>query len=68
MLFLTRKKGESVMVGDSVEITVIELHGSSVKLGFTYPDGTRVLRREVFDRIKQEQEDAARPKAGEGPS
>ena len=59
MLYLTRKKGEAVMIDDGIEITVVEIHGKSVKLGFSYPEGTRVLRQEVFERIQREQQGPA---------
>lgn len=61
MLYLTRKKGESVMIDGVIEVTVVGIHGKSVKLGFTYPEGTRVLRREVFERIQLEKSGGAAP-------
>lgn len=63
MLYLTRKLGESVMVNDNVEITVVEVRGKSIKLGFTFPPDVTVLRREIFDRIQEENRAAA---AGDG--
>ena len=60
MLYLTRKPGETVMVNDNIEITVVEVRGRSVKLGFTFPSDASVLRKEIFDRIKQENIEAAR--------
>ena len=54
MLYLSRKKGESIMIGDDVEIVVTEIKGNSVKLGFQFPKTVSVLRREVFDRIQLE--------------
>ncbi len=59
MLYLTRKLGESVMVNDNVEITVVEVRGKSIKLGFTFPPDVTVLRREIFDRIQEENRAAA---------
>jgi carbon storage regulator len=59
MLYLTRKLGQSVMVNDNVEITVVEVSGKSIKLGFTFPPEVRVLRREIFDRIREENRAAA---------
>jgi carbon storage regulator len=59
MLYLTRKLGESVMVNDNVEITVVEVRGKSIKLGFTFPPEVTVLRREIFDRIQEENRAAA---------
>lgn len=63
MLYLTRKPGESVMVNDSIEVTVVEVRGRSVKLGFTFPPEATVLRKEIFERIKKENIEAARARA-----
>jgi len=54
MLYLTRKVGESIVVNDGIEITVVEVRGRAVKLGFVFPPGVTVLRRELHDRIKAE--------------
>lgn len=59
MLFLTRKIGESVLIDDQIEVTVIEVRGKAAKLGFTFPEGVSVLRRELYDRIQKENEEAA---------
>lgn len=59
MLYLTRKLGESVMINDTVEVTVVEVRGKSIKLGFTFPPEVTVLRREIFDRIQEENRAAA---------
>ena len=56
MLFLTRKKGESIIINESIEIHLIEVRGKTAKLGLSYPQGTRVLRRELYDRIQTENE------------
>ena len=54
MLFLTRKVGESVVINDNIELTVVEVRGKSIKLGFTFPPEAKVLRRELHERIKSE--------------
>jgi carbon storage regulator len=54
MLFLTRKPGESILIGDDIEITVMEIKGRHVKLGFNYPADAKILRKEVYDRIQDE--------------
>lgn len=59
MLYLTRKIGESVMINDNVEVTVVEVRGKSIKLGFTFPSDVSVLRREIYDRIQEENRAAA---------
>jgi carbon storage regulator len=54
MLYLTRKIGESVVINDSIELTVVEVRGKAVKLGFTFPPEVSVLRREIYERIQEE--------------
>ncbi len=54
MLYLTRKTGESVIINDNIEVTVIDIRGKSIKLGFTFPTDATVLRREIFERIQAE--------------
>jgi carbon storage regulator len=54
MLYLTRKIGESVVINENIELTVIEVRGKAVKLGFTFPADVTVLRREIFERIQEE--------------
>ena len=66
MLFLTRKVGESIVINDDIEVTVVEVRGKSIKLGFTFPPEAKVLRRELHDRIKAEtHSEAASPIAPE---
>lgn len=59
MLYLTRKSGESVIINDDIEVTVIDIRGRSVKLGFTFPQGASVLRRELYEKIQKENVEAA---------
>lgn len=54
MLVLSRKKNESIMVGE-IEITVIEVRGDKVRLGIEAPKEVPVHRREVFDAIQRNQ-------------
>jgi carbon storage regulator len=58
MLFLTRKVGESIVINDNIELTVVEVRGKSITLGFPFPPEAKVLRRELHDRIKA---DGAKP-------
>jgi len=60
MLYLTRKVGESIVINDDIEVTVVEVRGRSIKLGFTFPAGVSVLRRELYEKIRRENLDAAR--------
>ncbi len=59
MLYLTRKIGESVVINDDIEVTVVDIRGKSIKLGFTFPSEATVLRREIYERIQQENRAAA---------
>jgi carbon storage regulator len=59
MLYLTRKVGESVMLNENVEVTVVQVRGKTVKLGFVFPPEVSVLRREIFERIQEENRAAA---------
>lgn len=52
MLILTRKTGESLLVGDDVEITVLSVRGSQVKLGVNAPKDIAVHRHEIYQKIK----------------
>ena len=54
MLYLTRKIGESIVINDDIEVTVVDVRGKSIKLGMTFPEDVSVYRREVFDRIQAE--------------
>lgn len=54
MLYLTRKVGEAIIINDTIEVTLIEIQGKSAKLGFKFPDTEKVLRRELYDKIKSE--------------
>ncbi len=59
MLYLTRKVGESVVINDNIEVTVVEVRGRSIKLGFEFPPEISVLRRELYDKIQEENRAAA---------
>lgn len=54
MLVLKRKVGETVMLGDDVEVTVLSVEGENVKLGFTAPQSVQILRKELYDSIRLE--------------
>lgn len=54
MLYLTRKIGESIIINNSIELTVTEIKGRSVKIGFNFPANASVLRKEIYDKIMQE--------------
>ena len=58
MLYLSRKIGETIIINDNIEVTVIDVSGKTVKLGFVYPNTASVLRKEIHERIKAENESA----------
>ena len=59
MLALTRKKGESLVLNNDIEVTVLEIRGDQVKLGIKAPRQVPVYRKEVYLQIQKENEAAA---------
>ncbi|MFZ4541355.1 MAG: carbon storage regulator CsrA [Rickettsiales bacterium] len=59
MLYLSRKIGESIVINNSIELTVIEVRGKTVKIGFEFPPEATVLRKEIYDKIMAENMAAA---------
>lgn len=62
MLVLSRKKGESIMLGDNIEVVVLGVEGETVKLGIRAPKQVEVHRKEIFDAIRQENQEASSAK------
>jgi len=60
MLVLSRQRDETIMIGDDVELTVVDIRGDKVRLGIKAPTHVAVHRKEVYDSIKRENEQAAR--------
>ena len=58
MLILTRRVGETLVIGDEVTVTVLGVKGNQVRIGVNAPKEVSVHRQEIYDRIKQEQADA----------
>lgn len=58
MLVLSRQRDETIMIGDSVEITVVDIRGDRVRLGITAPREIQVHRKEVYEAIKRENAEA----------
>lgn len=56
MLVLRRKVGDSVMIGDCIEVVIVEIRGCDVKIGFHAPPATPIHRRELYDDIKRDRE------------
>ena len=59
MLVLSRQRDETIMIGDDVEITIVDIRGDKVRLGITAPRHIQVHRKEVYDAIKRENQQAA---------
>ena len=65
MLVLTRKAGESIVIGSQIRITVLEMQGRQIRLGIEAPTEIPVHRGEVYERIRKENEEAATAGADE---
>jgi carbon storage regulator len=70
MLILTRRVGETLMIGDEVTVTVLGVKGNQVRMGINAPRTVAVHREEIFERIKHEGQDGeyvatAEPKSSE---
>lgn len=59
MLILTRKPGESLRIGEDVQITVIEMKGNQVRIGIAAPTTMRIYREEIYLQIQEENKKAA---------
>ena len=73
MLVLSRQRDETIMIGDDIEITIVDIRGDKVRIGITAPTEIPVHRKEVYDAIKRENRAAANikpedlpPDAGKG--
>jgi carbon storage regulator len=61
MLILTRRVGESLMVGDDITVTVLGVKGNQVRIGINAPRDVAVHREEIYNRIKEGSESAPEP-------
>ena len=72
MLVLSRQVDETIMIGDDIEVTVVDIRGDKVRIGIVAPKEVKVHRKEVYDAIKRENRAAAQvqptlvPAAGDG--
>ena len=68
MLVLSRQRDETIVIGDDIEVTVVDIRGDKVRLGINAPKEISVHRKEVYDAIKRENREAAQVKAGVQPA
>lgn len=59
MLVIARKKGESVIIGDDIEITVVKVEDGAVKLAISAPKKITILRKELIEEVQEENKKAA---------
>ncbi|MFD0680766.1 MULTISPECIES: carbon storage regulator CsrA [unclassified Paenibacillus] len=59
MLVLARKKGESIIIGDQIELVVLGVEGDVVKLGIQAPKKVQVYRKEIYEAIKENNREAS---------
>lgn len=65
MLALTRRKGESLIINNNVEIDILEIRGDQVKIGISAPKEVPIYRKEVYLQIQKENEESVSAKAAE---
>ena len=65
MLVLSRQRDESIMIGDNVEIIIVDVRGDKVRLGITAPKEIPVHRREIYDAIQREKNQKKEPQEKE---
>jgi carbon storage regulator len=63
MLILTRRVGETLMIGNNVTVTVLGVKGNQVRIGVNAPKDVAVHREEIFERIKREEDQSSRSDA-----
>ena len=63
MLVLSRRKDETIVIGDDVHVTVVDIRGDTVRLGITAPKSIPVYRKEIYEAIQRENIEAAKARA-----
>mgnify|MGYP001018590113 CR=1 FL=1 len=67
MLVLTRKVNQSIIIGDDVEVVVLEVRGEQVRLGIKAPKTVTVHRKEIYDQIQEENRQASQVRSEDVP-
>lgn len=62
MLVLTRKKNESIVINDDIEVTIIDIQNDQIRIGISAPKNVPVYRKEIYAQIKEENKKAAESK------
>ncbi|MEK4519803.1 carbon storage regulator CsrA [Paenibacillus sp. FSL P2-0136] len=65
MLVLSRKKGESIIITDQVEVTILSVEGDTVKVGIKAPSDIDIFRKEIYLSIKESNQESAAPAPSE---
>ena len=60
MLILSRKKNESIIINDNIEISVVEIKGDQIKLGINAPKSVKIFRQEIYQAIQQANKEAVK--------
>ncbi len=68
MLVLSRQRDETIMIGDAIELTVVDIRGDKVRIGINAPASVAVHRKEIYDAIRAENHGAATIDAGSLPA
>ncbi|SFQ02766.1 carbon storage regulator CsrA [Caldicoprobacter faecalis] len=58
MLVLTRKPGQSILIGDNIEVKIIDVQGDQVRIGINAPKDISILRKELMDEVRQANREA----------
>ena len=59
MLALSRKAGESIVINNDIEVTILEVKGDQIKIGIDAPKSVPIYRKEIYDQIQEENKQAA---------
>ncbi len=60
MLLLTRKLGQSIIINENIEVKIVEIKGKTVKVGLEFPKSASVLRKEVYDKVVEQNIEASK--------